>query len=361
MSTSARATIARALRQSANPSPAHGAGGTRGAASRRVPRAPVRTLLVTGAAITGTGLLLAACSSGPQAAAPGGTPAMRKAAQAQRAPVAPVPGSAASGDLTFNTAAGARAVHLPRTTSMPLPPSQSIIYTANLTVRAKDVTTAASLATNAVMGVGGYVAGEQVVIPPSGTPGTAQVNLTLKIPVARYPAMLTSLKALGRPIMFSQHATDVTQEVVDVNSRVTSAQAAITQLRTLLSRAGTVGDLLAVQDQINSQEANLEALLAQQRALAHETSYATVSMLILGPHQLVVHHKKGKRHGFVAGLAAGWHALGAAVTALLTAIGAALPFVVIVALAGVIVVGSRRRNSRRRPSAPPPVPPSATS
>jgi hypothetical protein len=357
MSTSARATIARALRLSAHLSPAHGAGGTREVASRRVPRTPVRTLLVTGAAVTGTGLLVAACSGGSESGGVTAAPAIHR--QALRAPVAHVPGSA-SGDLTFNTAAGARVASGARTTSMPLPPSQSIIYTANITVRAKDVTTAASLATNAVMGVGGYVAGEQVIIPPSGTPGTAQVNLTLKIPVARYPAMLTSLKALGRPIMFSQHATDVTQEVVDVNSRVTSAQAAITQLRTLLSRAGTVGDLLAVQDHINTQEANLEALLAQQRALAHQTSYATVSMLILGPHQVIVHHKKSKRHGFVAGLAAGWHALGAAVTALLTAIGAALPFAVIVALAGGIVVGSRRRNSRRRPSAPPPVPPSAT-
>jgi hypothetical protein len=187
----------------------------------------------------------------------------------------------------------------------------------------------------------------------------AEVNLQLKVPVAHYQAALNSLKALGHPLGLATHATDVTQEVVDVNSRVTSAQAAIRQLRALLSRAGTVGELLAVQDQINSQEANLEALLAQQQALAHETSYATVAMLILGPHQVVVHHHKAKHHGFVAGLASGWHALRTAVTWFLTAIGVALPFAVIVALAGAIAVGSRRR--RRRTSAAPPVPPTATS
>ena len=44
-----------------------------------------------------------------------------------------------------------------------------------------------------------------------------------------------------------------------------------------------VTGLLQVQKQITSDESDLEALLAQQRALDHETSYATVSMLLLGP------------------------------------------------------------------------------
>src|SRR5215469_16176086 len=101
MSTSARATIARALCLSAHLSPAHGAGGTREAASRRVPRTPVRTLLVTGAAITGTGLLVAACSGGSESGGVPAAPANHK--EALRAPVAQAPGSAASGDLTFNT------------------------------------------------------------------------------------------------------------------------------------------------------------------------------------------------------------------------------------------------------------------
>ena len=82
---------------------------------------------------------------------------------------------------------------------------------------------------------------------------------------------------------------DVTQQVADVGSRVASAQAAISQLRALLKRAGSVGALLSVQDEINSQEASLEALLAQQRSLAHETSYATVTVTLIGHHAKIVH------------------------------------------------------------------------
>src|SRR6185312_3593766 len=139
--------------------------------------------------------------------------------------------------------------------------AQSIIYTANLTVRVKGgVTAAANQATTIVTAAGGYVAGEQEIIPP-GKHGIPQFDLILKIPVGRYGPALAQLKALGTKISFSQHAQDVTEQVADVGSRVASAQAAIRQLRALLSKAGSVGALLSVQEEINSQESDLEALL----------------------------------------------------------------------------------------------------
>src|SRR5262249_47959053 len=78
----------------------------------------------------------------------------------------------------------------------------------------------------------------------------------------------------------TQQAQDVTGTVADVNSRVASAEAAIAQLRKLLTRAGSVGALLTVQEQINQEEASLEALQSQQRALARETAYATISLTV---------------------------------------------------------------------------------
>lgn len=234
-------------------------------------------------------------------------------------------------------------------------PTQSIIYTADLVLQVKDVTTAADLATGIATGAGGYVAEEQENLAPGTTP---QVSLTLKIPVALYRPTLGHLMALGHQLGFNAHATDVTQQVADVNSRVASAQAAIRQLRALLTRAGSIPELLSVQDQINTQESDLEALLAQQQALAHETSYATVSVALIGPHpSLVKHHKKHRAsHNFVTGLSAGWHALGTAVSWALTVLGVMLPFLVVLAIIAGIAWGSRRRLVRRKtpPAATPP-------
>jgi len=312
-------------------------------APARALRAPLRTALIVTAALSGAGLLLAACSSSGNSASPTTGVAPRPA---YGAPVTAGPAKTAGRTSAVATAT--------------LVQPQSIIYTADLTVRAADVAAAASMATSLVQAAGGYVAAEQETIPP-GNDGSAQVSLELKIPVAQYPAILGQLETkLGKQIFLSQQAQDVTQQVADVGSRVASAQAAISQLRTLLSRAGSIGDLLAVQDQINAQEAALEALLAQQRALAHETSYATVSLLLVTHHVRAVKHPKQKSRGFGAGLRAGWHALLAVITAILTALGAALPFAVPVALlAGLALVGGRRLVRRRTPptTTPPPAVP----
>jgi hypothetical protein len=240
-----------------------------------------------------------------------------------------------------------------------LAPSQSIIYTANLTLRVKNVDAVAAVATNDVAGVGGYVASEQETAP-TGQGNLGQVNLELKIPVTSYHQTLAGLATLGKHLIFSQQAQDVTQQVADVSSRVASAEAAIRQLRALLSRAGDVGQLLSVQDEINIQESALESLLAQQQALAHETSYATVYLTLVGHHVVVKKPKKKTRRGLVAGLSTGWRAFKAVIVWLLTALGTLVPFAVpVIVIGGIIFLGRRRVIRRRTP--PTAEPPAATS
>jgi hypothetical protein len=317
----------------------------------------LRTLLIAGAVTVGAGLLLSACSGSVGSASGGGTaagrPVFNKAAQRAAGVLAPAPHLAAGAGGTANGAAQNGTV-----TALTLS-TQSIIFTANLTLRVKDVNAAGTAATGDVTAVGGYVSSEQEIIPQTKV-GIPQINLQLKIPVAQYQQTFAKLSQLGKPLAHTQQAVDVTQRVADVNSRVASAQAAISQLRALLKKAGSVSQLLSVQNEINSQESSLEALLAQQRALAHETSFATVTMVLVGQHARPVHkHHKKAPSGFATGLRGGWHALGVVVTWLLTALGSALPFLVPVALIGAIAFESRRRLARRK-APPSPEPPAAS-
>ena len=310
------------------------------------------TALGIAVAISGASLLLAGCSGGTSGSASFGASSSRHGAPT----VSGSAGSAATGSGEAPLAAPAAprgpGQSSPAITARLVVPSRSIIYTAGLTVRAANVARAATLATSIVTATGGYVASEQAVLHPAGH-ARATVSLQLKIPVAAYGATLRQLSStLGSQASLSQQAQDVTGEVADVNSRVTSAQAAITQLRALLRRAGSVNGLLNVQNQINAEETSLEALQAQQRALAHETTYATVSLRLVSQHAPSVMTKK-RSHGFVAGLSAGWRSLRVATSWLLTAAGAVLPFAVIIALAGGIAYRGRRRVLRRRSSPTP--------
>jgi hypothetical protein len=228
-------------------------------------------------------------------------------------------------------------------TAVPLPGAQSVIFTASLSLRTRNVQATVAGATRLAESAGGYVSGEHASVVQAGRHAAPVVNIQFKVPAAAYQPTLTALGGLGTKRSETQQAQDVTGTVADVNSRVTSAKAAIAQLRKLLTRAGSVSGLLTVQEQINQQEASLEALQSQQRALARETTYATISLTVTrtAPPPAVHHHHKAAA-GFLRGLTAGWHALRTTVTWLLTVAGAVLPFLVPVGLAALAAIAGRR-------------------
>jgi Domain of unknown function (DUF4349) len=308
-------------------------------------RGPLRTTALWSAALmSGAALLLAGCSASSPSSPTAGSGAPAYGSAQAHPPAVPSAGASQASQATRATQASRLALA-----------EQNIIYTASLTIQAKNVTAAAARATSIVTAEGGYVSSEQESLRRSGG-ARPTVSLQLKIPVAAYQPTLSRLASvLGRQTALAEHAQDVTQQVADVTSLVGSAQDAITQLQALLKRAGSVSALLTVQDQINSQESSLEALQAQQRALARETSYATVSVTLVSPRRHGVTARK-KEHGFVAGFAAGWRGLRLVVSGLLTALGAVLPFAVIAAVLAAAGFAGRRRLMRllRRRSRPTP-------
>jgi hypothetical protein len=323
---------------------------------------PLCLTVLTAALLSGAALLLAGCSnsgaSSPSGASARGpaVPAAGGAGVPNAAPAAPQaanPGSSSASGSAPATGSGSPSARLAAS-------GASIIYTASLTVQVKSVTAAASAATRIATTDDGYVSGENASISP-GSHVRPTISLQLKIPVAAYPAALDTLSSgLGTETALSQQAQDVTEQVADTSSQVASAQAAIAALRVLLARAGSVSDLLTVQDQINSEESSLEGLEAEQRALDDQTTYATVSLTLLGPRpsapaRRIPQHQPPRR-GFLAGLSAGWDGLRATVSAVLTAVGAVLPFAATVAvLVAAGLAGRRRlgrlRRRRSRPSA----------
>jgi hypothetical protein len=299
--------------------------------------------LIISSVLLGGGMFLAGCSGGSSSVASSSEAAGQAAAANQPARAA-APSAAAIGGSGGQGGTG---------TTARLAPASSIIYTAQLTLRARDVSSAAAQAAQIAGGAGGYVSSETVTVNPDH-PSEATATVQLKIPVAAYSATLGQLgHRLGSQLALQQQAQDVTQRVADVNSQVASDQAAIAQLRALLSHAGSVGDLLSVQNQINSEESNLESMQAQQRALSHETSYATVTLTILGPKAKPVLHRPKAPPTLAGGFGAGWHALRVAVSWTLAFLGAIAPFAVVLAVAGYVAYRGRRWLNRRRPTAGP--------
>jgi len=302
--------------------------------------------LTIGSILLGGGVFLAGCSAAGSNSATASGPAAKAAGHA----AVPAAGLAPPGSGAPRSAAGGQAG---AGTTARLAPANSIIFTAQLTVRAADVTSAAAQAAQIAEGAGGYVSDETASANPDH-PSQATASVQVKIPAAAYPATLSRLASrLGTELSLQQQAQDVTQQVADVNSQVASDEAAIAQLRALLAHAGSVADLLSVQNQINAEESSLESMQAQQRALSHETSYATVTLTLLGPKaKPLVHHPKAPPT-LAGGLGAGWRALRITMSWTLAFLGVIAPFAAILAIAGYVVYRGRRRLIRRRPAAEP--------
>jgi Domain of unknown function (DUF4349) len=310
--------------------------------------------LMIGSVLLGGGLFLAGCSAASSGSAASSSGSAVKAASGQptSAQLAAPAAQAPAGNPARSAADGQGGVG----TTARLAPASSIIYTAQLTVRAGNVGSAAAQAAQIAESVGGYVSSETASADPDH-PSEATASVQLKIPVASYSGTLGQLASrLGTQLSLQQQAQDVTEQVADVNSQVTSDEAAIAQLRALLSHAGSVGDLLTVQNQINDEESGLESMLAQQRALSHETTYATVTLTLLGPKaKPPVHHPKAPPT-LAGGFGAGWHALRVTVSWILAFLGAIAPFAAVLAIAGYVIYRGRRWLIRRRPTAQPAAP-----
>lgn len=256
-----------------------------------------------------------------------------------------VPAATAAAPASAPAAAGGSG----QTVSQPLLTGRQVIFTADITVQTKDIKTAVDQLTQLVNGRGGVVFGEQVNLASKdpNNPGAASATVTLKVPPdTLQQGILDQIGQLGTELSRNETASDITAQVVDVNSRIAAAQDSLTRLRQLFQHAGNVADLATVENEIAQREADLESLEAQQRTFAAQTAQATITVNLVATPKvaaLVAPVKKAHVVGFVRGLRGGWHAFTRTVTGVTTALGALLPFLGVLLVLGLAALIVRRR------------------
>jgi hypothetical protein len=228
----------------------------------------------------------------------------------------------------------------------PVVDSQQITRSATMTVVVSDESAAATRLRAIATAHGGVVTTENVV---SGGDKSyyATSTIVLSVPADELDGALTDIAAVGEVTLRTIQSTDVTAKVADVGSRITTMRASIARMQELLTRAGSVTEIAQVETELTNREADLESLLAQQKALAQRVAQSPITVTLT--RVAVVEPNPVPETGFVAGLKAGWHALKVFGVALLTVVGALLPFLAVLALIGAPVVWLVRRRGGARP------------
>lgn len=178
-----------------------------------------------------------------------------------------------------------------------------------------------------------------------------RAHLVLRVPSDRFAATMADLAGVATLRSSTRKAEDVTTQVIDTDARIAAQRAGVKRLRHLVSRAANLPALLAVERELTARQGELESLLQQRAYLSDRTTLATITVDIT--RHVAPSPAKRSTGGFIGGLQHGWHALVAVVVGLLVAVGAVLPFAVVLALLGVpawLVV--RRFRRPRAPEAP---------
>jgi hypothetical protein len=230
-----------------------------------------------------------------------------------------------------------------------VPDSRSIVYTGSITVRVSNVDEAANKAGALATGTGGFVGGDKRTINDK----RSEAQVILRVPSARFADVVADLgKLVGKEESRAISTDDVTDQVVDVNARIITAQASVDRVRALLARAQTIAEIVSLESELSRREADLESLKARKAKLDDLTSLSTITVLLLGPDAVAEKPTKDDS-GFVAGLKAGWHAFVASMVVLLTVFGALLPWIVALG-APILAVLWLLRWRRTRTAAPAP-------
>ena len=159
--------------------------------------------------------------------------------------------------------------------AVPADLNRDIIYTAWIAVETADVAAAAAQANSIIAGLGGFTFSQD-----TRTQGRAHTTLTFKIRPEQFSTALDRLSSVGELVEQSVNAEDVTDIVVDLNSRISTAEISVNRLREFLSQATEVEGVAELERELANRETNLERLRGQLRSLRDRVDLSTITLSI---------------------------------------------------------------------------------
>lgn len=226
----------------------------------------------------------------------------------------------------------------------PQPVASHIIRTATLTVQVKDVPKALTAARTTTENAGGFVGKESTSRDEEGHERT---DVVLRVPVEKYDEVLADLEGAGKLLERTANAQDVTDQVVDVESRIATQRASVARIRELMDKATKLSDVVTLEGELSTRQADLESLLARQASLKDRTTLATITLSL---SETPVAKAEDDDPGVVDALAGGWDAFVTMLRWIVVALAAVLPFLAGIALLLLVWLRLVRPRLPRRPA-----------
>ncbi|GAB7042079.1 MULTISPECIES: DUF4349 domain-containing protein [Catenuloplanes] len=228
--------------------------------------------------------------------------------------------------------------------------NRDVIYTGSVTVRVTDVDAQAEAAIRLTEVAGGFVGADarSTDVNYANTP-YEKATITLRIPRDAFYDVLGKISALGEQESRKIDAQDVTEEVVDLDSRIASQRAQVESARKLLAQAKSLNDLVSLENELARRQAELASLEAKRDRLKDLAALSTLTVELVQDTAPPPPAEEPDDRGFLVGLRNGWDSFLTFGAVVLTVVGVLLPWAIGVGVPVLALVLLWRRLRRRRP------------
>jgi hypothetical protein len=149
-----------------------------------------------------------------------------------------------------------------------------LIKTGQLNIQVDDITAARQQITTLASDYGGYVINSQ-----STSNGDYQsTTLTIAVDSTLFDAAVEALHEIGNVNQETISGEDVTEEYVDLESRLRSLEATRERLFTFLEEAQNVEEALSVNTELTALESQIEQIRGRMNYLEERTASSTISI-----------------------------------------------------------------------------------
>jgi hypothetical protein len=161
----------------------------------------------------------------------------------------------------------------------PARPGRMIVKDAQLKLEVSETDVAIDGVTQVVEDCGGYIVSSRVWYEERRDESYKYATLTLGVPVDQFERALRRLRGLAvRVVDETAAGQDVTDEYVDLQSRVRNLEATRDRIRGFLDQATSVEEALQVNEQLAAVEAEIEQVQGRVNYLADRAAYSTITV-----------------------------------------------------------------------------------
>lgn len=220
---------------------------------------------------------------------------------------------------------------------------KSPIYSAVMGVTVEDPLEGARQTTNAAEKVGGVRFAETIA--------NGRVEITVKVPPGDFQSTVDAVARLGTVRRRTITTDEVTSEFTDLQARVDSARLSRDRIDALLGAATRTADVVELERALEQRQTTLEQLQGQLRVAQARVALSTITVtFVTPPHAAQLSAPRHTPPGFGRGLSNGWRALRDGGSWVLAAVGASLPFLLVLGVLTLIVRPMLPGRARRGPT-----------